>query len=453
MQEPNAEVLARAFQRWGVEPGSYELLGGSNCRVYAFRREDADLVLRLTSRNSGRVLQMRNELDWLDYLARQKAAVCAPVPSTRGRSLEVLREGFGRGYLAAVFQRAGGTAVTSAQSELWTPALFEKCGWTLGEIHALSKGFRPRFGLRPFRWTGSGLVRLARRVLPATERRVLGRIERYCREFSVCRAGATTTASSTATSTRAITTWMGTACACSTSAVAFTPGMPATSPSPSTRRCSTGCSVGKRTWSAMPASTSSPSCAATGRRPVWRRCGSGASPISSSSSTCRSSSRSAPSPMGRVTRSSSSSGVRAKRRAVPRCRLRTAIPRVRKLLTEKRRKAAYFLRLRLRCLGHRDVISRRLGVGLGGRRCGRGLVLGDIGGERDRGVRLSHRGGVGFDDARLRLVDRRDPGHDKIVSSFFLAVTFGSSFAMSPPECKLPVLRFEAYHPRTNRTS
>ena len=172
------------FSDGAREPGSYELLGGSNCRVYAFRREDADLVLRLTSRNSGRVLQMRNELDWLDYLARQKAAVCAPVPSTRGRSLEVLREGFGRGYLAAVFQRAGGTAVTSAQSELWTPALFELCGRTLGEIHALSKGFRPRFGLRRFRWSGSGLVRLARRVLPATERRVLGRIERYCREFS-----------------------------------------------------------------------------------------------------------------------------------------------------------------------------------------------------------------------------------------------------------------------------
>jgi Ser/Thr protein kinase RdoA (MazF antagonist) len=185
LEEPDAEILARAFQWWGVEAGSHELLGGSRCRVYAFRRENADLVLRLMSPDPGRGLQMSNAMEWVDYLARHEASICAPVLSLRGRSLEVVRNGFGRGYVAAVFQRVGGTPVTSLQSDRWTPALFELCGRTLGEIHALSKRFKPpRFGLGRYRWTGSGVVRLARRVLPAAEHRVLDRIERYCREFS-----------------------------------------------------------------------------------------------------------------------------------------------------------------------------------------------------------------------------------------------------------------------------
>jgi Ser/Thr protein kinase RdoA (MazF antagonist) len=187
-REPDAGVLARAFRLWGAEAGipdgTPELLGGSSCRVYALGAKDAGRVLRLTLREPGRARQARLEVDWLGDLARRGAPVCAPVPSVRGRSLEFLRDGRGRGYLASAFRRARGVAVTSLQPEVWTPALFELCGGTLGEIHALGKDFRPRFGLRRYRWSGPGLVRLARRVLPVAERGVVARIERCCRTLA-----------------------------------------------------------------------------------------------------------------------------------------------------------------------------------------------------------------------------------------------------------------------------
>jgi Ser/Thr protein kinase RdoA (MazF antagonist) len=118
---------------------------------------------------------------WLSDLARRGAPVCAPFPSRRGRALEFLRDGAGRGYLAAAFRRARGVAVTSLQAGLWTPALFALCGETLGGIHALGKELRPPWGLRRYSWSGPGLVWLARRVLPAAERVVVARLERCCR--------------------------------------------------------------------------------------------------------------------------------------------------------------------------------------------------------------------------------------------------------------------------------
>lgn len=178
---PSPAVLAQALELWGGDVRDPQLLGGSNCWVYSFQRAAPALVLRLKpdgpERAAGRV---QAELDWLTWLARQGAPVCAPYPSRRGRLLE--RLGGEPGYLAAAFHRARGWPVNSRHPTIWGPALFETCGQTLGEIHALSKSFVPSPGARREEWDSSSLVDLGRRTLPPAEHEVLGQLERACDE-------------------------------------------------------------------------------------------------------------------------------------------------------------------------------------------------------------------------------------------------------------------------------
>jgi Ser/Thr protein kinase RdoA (MazF antagonist) len=182
---PKREILAQALALWGAEAPCPELLGGSNCWVYAFDRPDGKLVLRLTPDGGPRrAEQVQAELDWLRYLARRNAPVCAPFTSQQGRLVERLGGEPGGGYLVSAFQRARGKPVNSDDPETWTPELFETCGRTVGELHALSKDFVPEPGARREGWSRSGIVALARLSLPPAERGALRTLERCCERLS-----------------------------------------------------------------------------------------------------------------------------------------------------------------------------------------------------------------------------------------------------------------------------
>ncbi len=188
---PKPEILQQAFALWGGSaalPGP-ELLGGSNCWVYALDRPDTHpetrLVLRLTPDDGPRrESQVQAELDWLCYLEAHKASVCAPSTSLQGRLVEQLGDGPDGGYLASALRRARGKPVFSSHPEVWTPELFEICGRTLGELHALTKDFVPAPGARRGGWSGPGLVAMARQTLPPAERAVLRTLERCCEQLS-----------------------------------------------------------------------------------------------------------------------------------------------------------------------------------------------------------------------------------------------------------------------------
>ncbi|HEY0512618.1 MAG TPA: phosphotransferase [Thermoanaerobaculia bacterium] len=188
---PEREVLQRAFELWGAEASCPELLGGSNCWVYALDRADGKRVLRLTpDTGPSRTGQVRAELDWLCYLARRDAPVCAPSTSLQGRLVERLGgEHDGGVYLVSAFQRARGKPVYSSHPEVWTPELFEICGRTLGELHALSKDFVPDPDARREGWSAPGLVALARQALPLAERGALSTLERCCERISELSCG------------------------------------------------------------------------------------------------------------------------------------------------------------------------------------------------------------------------------------------------------------------------
>lgn len=175
---PSPAVLARAFELWGGDARDPRLLGGSNCWVYSLERAEPALVLRLTPDGPEKAARVQAELDWLTWLALRGAPVCAPYRSRRGRLLE--RLGDEPAFLAAAFHRARGWPVNSRHPTIWGPALFETCGKTLGELHALSKDFVPSPGARRAEWDGWSFVDLARRTLPAAEHEVLRRLERSC---------------------------------------------------------------------------------------------------------------------------------------------------------------------------------------------------------------------------------------------------------------------------------
>src|SRR3954453_8178114 len=95
---PQREILEQAFGLWGAEARSPELLGGSNCWVYALDRADGKLALRLTPDDGPqRAGQVQAELDWLCYLAGHGAPVCAPSASLQGRLVEPLAGEHGGG--------------------------------------------------------------------------------------------------------------------------------------------------------------------------------------------------------------------------------------------------------------------------------------------------------------------------------------------------------------------
>jgi Ser/Thr protein kinase RdoA (MazF antagonist) len=134
------DILHEAMRRFGIEKDKIELLDGFESFIYAFSREDGELILRIGHSLRRSYALIAGEVDWINYLAAGGAGVARAILSKEGKLVEYMDDGQGEQFMATAFVRALGAPPSR---ETWNEIFFEAWGRLLGRIHALTKDYQP----------------------------------------------------------------------------------------------------------------------------------------------------------------------------------------------------------------------------------------------------------------------------------------------------------------------
>jgi Ser/Thr protein kinase RdoA (MazF antagonist) len=134
-------ILAEARRRYSIAADDITLLDSFESFIYAFRRDNADYILRLGHSRRRSPDLVRGEVDWINYLAAGGAGAAQATLSQAGELVELIEDGQGGHFLATAFVKAAGGP--PGEMGGWTEAFNLAYGRLFGRIHALSKTYQP----------------------------------------------------------------------------------------------------------------------------------------------------------------------------------------------------------------------------------------------------------------------------------------------------------------------
>jgi Ser/Thr protein kinase RdoA (MazF antagonist) len=143
------EVLDTASRLYGARKDALTLVAGyegwANL-VYEYTRDGQPYILRISFRPDRMAEQIQAELHFVNYLAEHGVRVSRPVSSSNGRLLETVQVREMPLHIAS-FVRGKGMRVPDNgyryREDAPIEEYFQNWGRVLGQMHALSKGYRP----------------------------------------------------------------------------------------------------------------------------------------------------------------------------------------------------------------------------------------------------------------------------------------------------------------------
>jgi amicoumacin kinase len=135
----NDQVLNEFLGMYGIEKNTVKFVGGFDSYVYSYKRDGKDFILKITHSLRRSTSYIQAEIDWLNYMAREKVSVANAVPSISGSLVETLGTEDSH-FIAIAYEEAPGT---KPSEEEWNNYLFEEWGKITGQLHHLTKRYKP----------------------------------------------------------------------------------------------------------------------------------------------------------------------------------------------------------------------------------------------------------------------------------------------------------------------
>ncbi|QSF43013.1 phosphotransferase enzyme family protein [Paenibacillus tianjinensis] len=130
-------VIDIAANRYGINREELSYLGGFQNFVYEYQQNDRSYILRVTPDKHRSANQVKAELDWIMYLARNGISASLPILSVNHAWAEVI-ETPEMSFIAVSFEKAQGHKIPYPEC-LKDNAIYEQLGQITGKMHALSK--------------------------------------------------------------------------------------------------------------------------------------------------------------------------------------------------------------------------------------------------------------------------------------------------------------------------
>lgn len=137
----NEEILERAASLYTMDLGSLQKIGGFESYVYGYKHNNKEYILRITHSSHRSKVMVQGELDWLEYLYKNNAAVCMPVYSIHNQLVELIPIAEDNYFLTTAFEKAPGRHL---KAEDVTDSLLYTWGRTIGAMHRITKNYIPK---------------------------------------------------------------------------------------------------------------------------------------------------------------------------------------------------------------------------------------------------------------------------------------------------------------------
>lgn len=114
-------------------------------QFYAFVKCDNAYILRIVECCSSLMGQVIAEMDWLCYLAEKGVSVSVPLRACNG-DLALLSEENGETQIICAYTRVKGKLWDKNDPKLWNERIFYNWGKVMGDMHRITKDYRPAEG-------------------------------------------------------------------------------------------------------------------------------------------------------------------------------------------------------------------------------------------------------------------------------------------------------------------
>lgn len=123
---------------------NYKDLGGFENFVYEFENANGLFILRLTHSSHRSSQDIKSELDFIYYLAKNNANVAMPIRNKNNNFIETISCADGSYFIVSAFEKAKGVRPTR---DLVNNDLLINYGRTIGKFHKLTKNYQPSPGI------------------------------------------------------------------------------------------------------------------------------------------------------------------------------------------------------------------------------------------------------------------------------------------------------------------
>jgi amicoumacin kinase len=143
------DLLKRFLNSFGLQP-EVKKLGDFENYVFEVYLGDGPVILRITHSSHRNLDEIRAELDWMNYLHNQKVNCPTVYKSINNQIIEALQAADGSFFYACLYSKVPGYSV-KIRSEEFNEQLFYAWGKAIGQIHCVTKNYKPSKGtkLRP----------------------------------------------------------------------------------------------------------------------------------------------------------------------------------------------------------------------------------------------------------------------------------------------------------------
>lgn len=141
------EILHQGASAFNIELNSLKELSGFENFIYSGEIEGTEVVIRYCHSSHRTIDQIKAELDWLVFLKKHGASVCAPLISKQEETVEIITSQNTK-FFVSVFEKANGTHI-KIEENIRNTELFYEWGKATGELHRLTMSYIPSNGIVP----------------------------------------------------------------------------------------------------------------------------------------------------------------------------------------------------------------------------------------------------------------------------------------------------------------
>jgi len=168
------KVLEKCAASFGLRLDEVTYIGGFENFVYGFKRKDKDYILRIGHSDHREYDMIRAELDWMNFLAKNRADVSIPIKSSVGEFVEIVKVSDGSYFTVTAYEKAKGSRQTTENID--DDFCFEY-GRAIGKLHNLTKKYKVTEGIpKRYEWHQDILFENGASFLPKEDKYI---IEKY----------------------------------------------------------------------------------------------------------------------------------------------------------------------------------------------------------------------------------------------------------------------------------
>ncbi|WBW97260.1 phosphotransferase enzyme family protein [Oceanirhabdus sp. W0125-5] len=168
------KVLEECALSFGLTLSDVTYIGGFENFVYEFKRNSKEYILRIGHSDHREYDMIRAELDWVNFLAKNKANVSIPIESNGGNLVEIVKVSDGSYFTVTGYEKAKGSRPTK---EIINDDFCFEYGRAVGKLHNLTKKYKVTDGIpKRYEWHEDILFKNGTSFLPEEDEFI---IEKY----------------------------------------------------------------------------------------------------------------------------------------------------------------------------------------------------------------------------------------------------------------------------------